>query len=573
MSKNNKLELTWVGKDKEVSVEPRILIENKDLSNIKKDKDTENMLIHGDNLLALKALEHDFAGKIKCIYIDPPYNTGARIDADGKDVGYDDGIEHSEWLNMMAPRLKLLKTLLHNEGTIFVQIDRNEQAYLKVLMDEIFGRNNFITMITCKVTSPGGLTGGTEMFFDSSEYVLVYAKNKNNLTFNVKKIDAGIMGETQFGYNYKIHNINYDSKQFIKEEGGIKYYSIDSNNFKFETVQDSELIADFYYNNCCNLFQTANLSGGIGKKIKNATSDIDSKENLIICNYIPTKGKRKGIETNLLLWKNRIVYKLEDYVRIDHESKKLIKLDYVTNIFNDSLWNGISSEGNVTFNNGKKPERFLQTLLEIASNEDDLVLDSFNGSGTTSAVAHKLRRKWIGVEMGPHCYSHCKKRLDNVIDGDKSGISKSVKWQGGGGYRFYDIAPTLIKEDDFGQMIINPEYNAQMLASAVAKHEGYFYNPDSTVFWKQSNNQGKSFLYVTTNHVNSQLIETIKADMQEDEFVLIVCKSFDSNCNSYKNIAIKKIPQSLLKNCEFGVDNYNLNIISPPEYFEEDEDE
>lgn len=572
MAKNQKLELMWVGKGKELEIEPRILIEDKKLSNIKFDKYTPNMLIHGDNLLSLKSLESDFSGKIKCIYIDPPYNTGSRINADGQEIGYDDGIEHSEWLTMMHSRLILLRNLLKPDGSIYVQIDKNEQAYLKVLMDEVFGRENFITMITCKVTSPGGLTGGTEMFFDSSEYVLVYAKNKNELNFNMKKVDSGIMGENQFGYNIKIDKIDFESKKFIKEEGGIRYYSIDPQNFKFETIQNTELTPDFYYQNRKTLFQTANLSGGIGKKIKNATIDLDSKENLIICNYFPSKGKRKGLETNLLLWKNRIIYKLEDYVRIDTDNKKLIKMDYVTNIFYDSLWNGISSEGNVTFNNGKKPEKFIQTLLEISSNEGDLILDSFLGSGTTTAVAHKLKRKWIGIEMGPHCLSHCKQRMDNVINGEKSGISKAINWKGGGGYRFYELAPTLIKEDDFGQAIINPEYNAEMLAMALAKHEGYKYEPDKDCFWKQSNNGLTSYLYVTTIHVNKQMIESIKTELKPDEFLLISCKSFDDNAvDGEKNIEIKKIPQSILHDCEYGKDNYNLNIL--PKLDEEEDNE
>ena len=244
----------------------------------------------------------------------------------------------------------------------------------------------------------------------------------------------------------------------------------------------------------------------------------------------------------------------------------------VCDLWTDIAFNNLFQEGGVVFKNSKKPEKLIKRCFELTTNPGDIVLDSFLGSGTTSAVAHKMNRRWIGIEMGEHAYSLCKVRLDKVINGEQGGISKLQNWKGGGGYRFYELAPTLIKEDAFGQPIINPEYNAEMLAAAVAKHEGYFYNPDSSVFWKQSNNKGNSYLFVTTNHVDSRIVETIKADMKEDEFVLIVCKSFDSNCNGYKNIAIKKIPQSLLKNCEFGVDNYNLNIINPPVY-EEDEDE
>ena len=268
---------------------------------------------------------------------------------------------------------------------------------------------------------------------------------------------------------------------------------------------------------------------------------------------------------------SRVSFLNSSIMEIDNE-EKFVQL--LGDLWIDIDFQNTQNEGKVSFPASKKPEALIKRILDMVTEEGDIVLDSFLGSGTTCAVAHKMRRKWIGIELGDHAYTHCKVRLDAIIKNeDLGGITKSVNWQGGGGYKFYELAPTLIKEDDFGQTIINPEYNAEMLASAVAKHEGYFYNPDNSVFWKQSNNQGKSYLFVTTNHVNSQLIETIKADMQEDEFVLIVCKSFDSNCNSYKNIAIKKIPQSLLKNCKFGVDNYNLNIICPPEYDEEGSNE
>jgi len=566
MTENTKLELTWIGKNKPIIVEPRILIENIKMSNNKED--TNNMLIHGDNLLALKALENIHGGEIKCIYIDPPYNTGAAFEL------YDDNLEHSIWLNLMKERLIILKNLLTENGIIYVQIDKTEQAYLKVLMDEIFGRKNFITMITCKVTSPGGLTGGTEMFFDSSEYVLCYAYNKEKVEFNSIKVEAGVMGVAQFGYDYFIKQINYDAKKFIKEEGGIKYYSIDSNNFEFVKIPKESLTSQFYYENFHNLFQTANLSGGIGKKLKSATSDLDSSNNLIICNYVPSKGKRKGLETNLLMWKKRIIYTLDGYVQADKSKKQVSKLDYVTNIFTDSLWNGIASEGSVVFNNGKKPERFIKVLLDIATNVGDYVLDSFLGSGTTCAVANKMGRKWIGIEMGDHAYTHCKTRLDKIIEGtDSSGITSIVNWIGGGGYRFYELAPTLIKKDAFDQEIINPDYNGEMLSSAVAIHEGYTYNPNKECYWKQSYNGEKSYLYVTTNHIGKRDIDSIKTELKDDEYLIIVCKSYDSNSlEGIKNIGIKKIPQSLLKNCEFDVENYNLNIINPPIYDEDGDD-
>lgn len=205
-----------------------------------------------------------------------------------------------------------------------------------------------------------------------------------------------------------------------------------------------------------------------------------------------------------------------------------------------------------------------------------MILDSFLGSGTTSAVAHKMNRRWIGIELNEYAYTMTKNRLDSVVEAkDVSGITNAVSWKGGGGYRFYELASTLIEEDSFGQPIINPSYNATMLASAIALHEGYNYNPDENCYWKQSHSENNSYLFVTTNHINRQIIESIRTSLKEDEFLLISCKSYDSNAlDGVKNISIKKIPQSLLNNCEFGVDNYNLNIICPPIYEdEEDSDE
>lgn len=179
---------------------------------------------------------------------------------------------------------------------------------------------------------------------------------------------------------------------------------------------------------------------------------------------------------------------------------------------------------------------------------------------------------FIGIEMeSENAYNLCKPRLDMIIDNkDENGIDCNrllLK-----GYKFYELAPSLIETDTFGQPIISKEYDSNMLASAVALHEGFIYSPDENCYWKQAKNENNTYLFVTTNHVDSQIIESIKTELKGDEFLLIVCKSFDTNANCSKNITIKKIPQSLLKNCEFGIDNYNLNIINPPIY-EDDEDE
>ena len=220
-----------------------------------------------------------------------------------------------------------------------------------------------------------------------------------------------------------------------------------------------------------------------------------------------------------------------------------------------------------------KPERLIERVLTLGSNDGDLVLDSFLGSGTTAAVAHKMGRRYIGIEMGNHAYTHCKVRLDKVIAGeDQGGITKSSNWKSGGGYRFYELAPTLINKDSFDEYVINPDYDADMLAAAMALHEGFTYQPDSSLFWKQSVGNESSYLFVTTRHLNSAFLDSIRDTMQEGEYLIIACRSFDAGLEkAYGNITIKKIPQMLLDRCEFGKTDYALNIVHPPVYEDEEE--
>lgn len=589
----SKLELTWYGKEKEISVEPRILIEDKSLSYSKNEitsliddvKQTfDNILIHGDNLLALKALEQDYASKIKCVYIDPPYNTGSAFEH------YDDNVEHSIWLSLMKPRLEMLRKLLADDGVIFIQIDDNEQAYLKVLCDEIFGRNNFINMICVKAKASSGASGGGEdrRLKKNVEYILSYSKSsafnsfapmyektllklyieqrksaKINFAYKSVLIDKGVeeyLTSTLAGNGekieiYKVRNYVVKSVSQVAKEEGITEY-------------------DVYSKYIDRIFTLENAQTSIRQRVKDATP---SDDGYYIAKYYPVSGKNKNKYTSVGFMGNtrRLVSFLHNLISIDRD-KNIWKYDKIGTLWTDLSWSAVSTEGSVDFPNGKKPEQLIQRIIEMSTNPGDVVLDSFLGSGTTAAVAQKIGRHWIGIEMGEQAYTHCKIRLDKVINNeDSGGITKTVNWHGGGGYKFYELAPTLIKKDAFGEEIINPDYNGEMLSAAVAKHEGYFYNPDKDYYWKQAKSENNSYLYVTTRHVNKKIIEAIKQEMKDDEFLLIVCKSFDSNCNAdyQKSIAIKKIPQSLLKNCEFGVDNYNLNIVCPPEYEEEYDDE
>ena len=522
----NKLELTWLGKENEIKIEPRILIENKELSNIEQDLETENMLIHGDNLLALKALESKYAGKVKCIYIDPPYNTGSAFEH------YDDNLEHSTWLSLIKPRLEILRNLLSDDGSIWISIDDDEGHYLKVLCDEIFGRSNYInTVIWEKKYAP---QNDARWLSDNHDFILVYAKIKDiwrpnllprsaEMNSRYKNPDNDPRGVWTSG-DLSAKRMTAKDIYPITTPSGRKVMPPKGYSWRLSKERFAEFVAD-------NRIWFGK-DGNNTPRIKRFLSEV-----------------KTGVVA-MTLW-------TRDEVGDSQEGKREVKTINSESIFATP-----------------KPERLIEHVLTLGSNEGDLVLDSFLGSGTTAAVAHKLKRKYIGIEMGDHAYTHCKVRLDKVIDGsDQGGISKSVDWQGGGGYRFYELAPTLINKDDFDEFVINKEYDADMLASAVALHEGFNFEPDSEIFWKQSKGNESSFLFVTTRHLNQSYIDSIKSTMEEGEYLIIACKSFEGGLDKlYPNITIKKIPQMLLARCEFGKDNYNLNIVNPPIYEDEEEE-
>ncbi len=523
----NKLELTWVGKDEEIKLEPRILIENPKLSNTEKDKDTENMLIYGDNLLALKALESTYAGQIKCIYIDPPYNTGSAFEH------YDDNLEHSIWLGLMRERLKLLYSLLDNSGTLWISIDDDEQAYLKVLCDEIFGRVNFVTCVLWqKIHS---IKNDAKYLSVNHDYILIYAKDKEKIQFN-------LLPRT--------------------EEMNARYTNPD--NDPRGTWQSGDLVANEERVNGHYAVRSP-ITGKIfdvpqGKHWVYSQENLEAmiKDNRI---YFGKDGnafpRKKRFLSEVMQGRKGDTWWTSSEVGHNQEAKReIIKLFGKNNIFATP-----------------KPERLIERVLTLGSNEGDLVLDSFLGSGTTAAVAHKMGRRYIGIEMGEHAYTHCKVRLDKIIAGeDNGGITKSVNWQGGGGYRFYELAPTLIVEDKFGNPVINKEYNADMLAAAMALHEGFVYSPDENFYWKQGKNEN-AYIYTTTVHLTESTLDAIASEMKDEEYLVIACKSYDAGIErAYKNIKIKKIPQFLLGRCEFGKDNYNLNIVDVPVCEEEDDE-
>lgn len=583
----NKLELTWYGKSDTLNVEPRILIENQELSNIEFDSETENVLIHGDNLLALKALEKKYSKQIKCIYIDPPYNI------DAANEHYDDLIEHSMWLDLMRKRLAILRSLLAKEGSIWIQIDDEEMAYLKVLCDEVFGRQNFVNTISVNMKNTAGVSGGGEdkRLKKNCEYILVYARDYQSLQRFKNIYEYTEMYE--YVQSYKASGKTWHYTSVLVNEGqkiyvgstvdgdgneikifkrvGVEIYSINQ-LMRRDNISEKEV----YYKYGKYIFEAKDAQSSIRQRVKDAKSEYDIQDDVISIEYVPKTGKNKGTlyeqfykgdSCRLFAWLRDISEEINGV---------LYKTDLQGTYWNmTSAMNNVSKEGSVLFPNSKKPEKLISQIIEMCTDENDYVLDSFLGSGTTMAVAHKMKRRWIGIEMGEHAYTHCKKRIDAIIGGnDEKGVTEQYSWNGGGGYRFYEIAPTLIKKDDFDEFIINPEYDADMLASAVAIHEGYTFCPDENVFWKQSRGTENSYLFTTTRHINDAYIDSIYGTMDENDFLIIACRSYDTSTEKkYPNIMIKKIPQMLLDKCEFDKDNYNLNIINPPVYVENEEDE
>ncbi|MDY0142659.1 MAG: site-specific DNA-methyltransferase [Bacteroidales bacterium] len=555
-----KLELTWIGKGEEINAEPRILLYDKEKSY--GDQNAENMLIHGDNLLALKALEQEYAGKVKCIYIDPPFNTGAAFEH------YDDNVEHSIWLNLMHQRFLIMWNLLSHDGVIYVNLDDSEAAYAKVLLDEIFGRKNYLNEIIVATNKSFGFKSTSDGIFKQANHILFYAKDKSKFSININAMF--IEKEYDEQYKWVFENCDKDEsewtwrniKEVVAESMGYSSVREASSN---DNINFKEKIAEFAIGNANRVFRTASVTGGALLKRKETIKKSKINKKTII------RHPNDDMDY-MFIGGERVIYYVERLKELDG---LMLPAETITDIWNDISVEGLAKEGGVDFPKGKKPEKLIQRCLELTTKEGDIVLDSFLGSGTTAAVAHKMGRKYIGIELGEHCYTHSKLRLEKVIDGEQSGISKAINWQGGGGFRFYELAPSLLKKDDFGNWIIDSEvYNADLLAAAVAKLNGYYYIPDETAFWKQGKSMEQSYIFTTTQYVTAEYLDNLSKEMEFGDRLLVCCPAFDTGLQKrYDNIVIKKIPQSVLDKCEYGKSDYNLNIIDTDDFVEEDYDE
>ena len=497
MTKKQKLELTWIGKENRPKLEPRILLEDPAKSYHAKhrisDNDIfDNQLIFGDNLLALKALEAEFAGKVKCVFIDPPYNTGSAF------THYDDGVEHSIWLSLMRDRLEIIRRLLSDDGALWMTIDDAEGHYLKVMCDEVFGRANFVGTVTWQKTT--SVHNNAVYLSSATDMILSYAKD----------IPLFKMGRVPRSERNAGDYTNPDDDPRGAWASSPLHVSLTSGQRGKQFAQSGK-------------------SSGLFPIISPHGDEI-----------LPPKGRAwayspesiKRFEDDGLLWwgkDGRNQPRLKRYLQDNKEGAVPITLwpsEEVGHNQEAKAENAALLTDQPALFSTPKPERLLKRIIELSTNPGDVVLDSFAGSGTTGAVAHKMGRRWIMVELGEHCHTHIIPRLQKVIDGeDKGGISETVNWHG----RRIPILPTRAKlaaEGAYGQWIISKEYNAAMLAQAVCKLEGFTYAPSDAIYWQHGHSTERDFIYVTTANLNHEQLQQLEDEVGAERSLLVFCTAF-----------------------------------------------
>jgi len=555
-TRKQRLELTWIGKDERPRLEPRILLEDADQSYHAKmrrsDSDRfDNLLIHGDNLLALKALEQEFSGLVKCIYIDPPFNTQQAM------PNYDDGVEHSLWLTLMRNRLELLHQLLAAEGTLFVHIDDNELGYLIALLDSIFGRSNRLYVITFKQGSATGHKSINPGCVSTTNFLLMYAKDKN--AWKPNRVFTGRERDNRYGQFIVNVDEHFEKWRFVTLLKAFSAASGLTEKDARKLVKDNpEKLDAFVLQNAANVIRSARPDYESVSEAARQTIDA-SKQNPSKVFKLP----REDHADMYFIGGERILFYADKLKLVDGE---LVAGEPLTTLWDDILSNNLHNEGGIEFPKGKKPEALIKRVLDLTTDPGDLVLDSFAGSGTTGAVAHKMSRRWIMLELGDHAITHIVPRMRAVVDGtDVSGVSKAIGWKGGGGFRYYRLAPSLLEKDAWGNWVIAQSYDAAKLAQAVCKLMGFNYQPDEKNYWMQGRSSETDFIYVTTQNLTHQQLLAISEEVGDTRTLLVCCKAFRADADEFPNLTIRKIPQAVLRKCEWGKDDYSLNIASLPE--------
>ncbi|MEK7684601.1 MAG: site-specific DNA-methyltransferase, partial [Verrucomicrobiota bacterium] len=467
------------------------------------------------NLLALKALEQEFSGKIKCVYWDPPFNTGSAFEH------YDDGMEHSLWLSLMRDRLECIRKLLADDGFIFVQIDYRESARLKLLMDEVLGvpcfRNEIIVGRGTKNVQ--SQFADIDSLASGHDTIYLYAKNSGarlkTLFARMEdpqpgKWDTFWRGTDRPTMRYELFGITPAKGQWrwSKERA----YEAKRAYEEYSKNHQSRISLDEYWHE-------------LEAKLGNEPNFVRKSSDGTVQYYV---GPRD--------------YKMSS-----------------------DVWLDLRTLGKATDFPHEKHEAILERIIGWVTEPGDWVLDSFGGSGTTGAVAHKMGRRWIMVELGEHCHTHIIPRLKKVIDGaDSGGVTEAVGWKGGGGFRYYRLAPSLLEKDKWGNWVISKEFNAAMLAEAVCKLEGFTYAPSDTVYWQHGHSTERDFLYVTTANLNHEQLQALSDEVGAERSLLVVCSAFRGRKEGYANLTVKKIPKAVLSRCEWGHDDYSLQVENLP---------
>ena len=524
-NQKQKLELTWIGKENRPRLEPRVLIEDPEKSYHAVHRVTDhdlfdNRLIFGDNLLALKALEQEFTGKVTCIFIDPPYNTGSTFEH------YDDGVEHSLWLSLMRDRIEIMRRLLSAQGSLWITIDDNEAHYLKILCDEIFGRANFVGNAVWQKKYT--VANDSKWLSENHDHVLIYAANK------------------EMWRPYRLQRSTEMDDRYRNPDNHPKGVWKSTPLYAKRTGSEKEQAFSFRFKNGVIWTPPKGTSPRFpAEKLRR----LDENDEIWFGADGTSTPSRKTFLSELkvegppapTIW-------LHSEAGNNHEAREEVKALNPADPFSTP-----------------KPERLVKRILDLATLPGDLVLDSFLGSGTTAAVAHKMRRRWIGVEVLEHCFTHCLPRLRKVVDGaDSGGITEAVGWKGGGGFRYYRLAPSLLEKDKWGNWVISREFNAAMLAEAVCKLEGFTYAPSETAYWLHGHSTERDFIYITTANLSHDQLQQLSDEVGPDRSLLVVCSAFRGRKEGYPNLTVKKIPKAVLTRCEWGKDDYSLKVENLP---------
>jgi adenine-specific DNA-methyltransferase len=469
----------------------------------------------------------------------------------------------------MRDRLDILQRLLSPNGAIVVNLDDTEAAYCKVLMDEVFGRKNYVTTVVVEAATPSSFKTVNVGPTQTTQYLLLYAKDKELFSYQQQFVpiyEIDLQHFSRFIENYdepaarwRFQSIN----DFILGQMGFKG---ETPNAKWGAAKKAlgdaraqeevrQKAMSFALENCHRVFETKTLQ----KPSKWLHDHI--KRSLEVEGVIDLK--REGME-NIYLYRGRQIYFLGKAVKeIDGEK---VVTQPISNIWSDIPTNNLKDEGGVDFPAGKKPEALIRRVIQMVSDKcGDIVLDSFGGSGTTGAVAHKMGRRWIMVELGEHCHTHIIPRLRSVIDGeDHSGVTEAVGWRGGGGFRYYRLAPSLLEKDKWGNWVINTDYNSAMPAEAVCKLEGFQYAPSDAIYWQHGHSTERDFIYVTTAHLGHDQLQQLSDEVGPDRTLLVLCTAFRAKPDRYPNLTVKKIPKTVLSRCEWGHDDYSLRVENLP---------